>query len=59
MVEYAKQYIEYLTSVPELLTKGGSELFERVQAEMGPISAAKALEDPSRLQPPESQDDVD
>lgn len=58
MVEYAKQYIEFLNSVPELLIKGGSELLEKVQAEMGPVSASatKALEDSARTQPADLDD---
>ena len=61
VVEYAKLYIEYLSSVPELLSKGGSELLEKVQAEIQPITAiaARALEDTARTQPLDNQDEND
>lgn len=37
-MEYAKQYIAFLSSVPSLLNNGGSEALEKVQSELGDSS---------------------
>ena len=35
MIVYAKRYISFLSSIPDILLKGGADMLERIQGELG------------------------
>jgi hypothetical protein len=55
VVEYAKQYIAFLSSVPGLLLNGGSEALDKVQRELNPGSEG----DRTHTKQDNSPDDLD